>query len=507
MKRRFSIYRTRRRLAQTLATNERLSSRKVLGYSLAIFLVSFTVKSLHAVDMAPVMYTIDHPFGGLTDQYDARARLILQGKGILGPYDVDPRQTVWISQAPGYSVYLSVIYALVGSNFFTVQLVQNLLNSVTPILLFLIVGMLLSWRVGIVAGFLTGLSHHLSHISNYILPDSVSALPILLAFLILAVIRQYPHHLRGGYLYAGYLLAGLLLGCAAWLRSQTMLLGLFLAAVFLVILARRFAPRGALATLALVSLLMLVPITIKNYVVYKEFIPVNIGAGIVLWEGIADASGSRFGAVATDDEVAKQDAELYGNPAYAASWSTPDGIERDRNRVDRSLKVIKEHPLWYAGVMAKRALGMLKYSADAPLVYRARRTVSVDSDGTTGPDNSIARGVGIAAGERLAFLRPIVRLLQRLSKEAMQVFILIGGVSLGLMSRRRLAYFLALPIYYFFFQSLFHTEFRYTLPMQYFVFALAAITWTLLVSGFLNILRRQIGNRLWLRTGTAVTFE
>jgi len=49
---------------------------------------------------------------------------------------------------------------------------------------------------------------------------------------------------------------------------------------------------------------------------------------------------------------------------------------------------------------------------------------------------------------------------------------------------------LTVPLYYFLFQSAMHTEFRYTLPMQYFVFVFAAIVWVMLGGLVLNGVRR-----------------
>jgi hypothetical protein len=51
------------------------------------------------------------------------------------------------------------------------------------------------------------------------------------------------------------------------------------------------------------------------------------------------------------------------------------------------------------------------------------------------------------------------------------------------------------PAYYLLFQSLVHTEFRYTMPMHYFLFVFAAIGWVLLfaiLSGAARLLYRRI---------------
>ena len=59
-------------------------------------------------------------------------------------------------------------------------------------------------------------------------------------------------------------------------------------------------------------------------------------------------------------------------------------------------------------------------------------------------------------------------------------FILIGAFLLFAASWRRALLVATVPLYYFIFQSFIHTEFRYTLPMQYFLFVFAATVWTII---------------------------
>src|SRR4030095_17013516 len=233
--------------------------------------------------------------------------------------------------------------------------------------------------------------------------------------------------------------AGLLLGLASWLRSQTMLAGLFLVVMLALINSRRWfaVKRAAVATM--ISLLAIAPIAIRNYVVYGDFVPIQVGIGLNLWEGIADASGDRFGAVKLDTEVATQEAESYGDPRYAGSWATPDGIRRDRDRTKRSLEIIRRHPMWYAGVMMARCADMLKYSAQAPLVLTISQAGSRER---TAPNKPAWRSItpnhgSLVVGESIYWTRPVVRGLQRLAKETMQGFIILGAIILFAASWRR----------------------------------------------------------------------
>jgi hypothetical protein len=474
---RLASRKSRRWAVGSLATRQTARARTKLFLTLSIFLLAFTVRSLHAVDLAPVMYTAEQPFNGLVESYDSRAVSILRGEGLLGPYNIDPSDTRWLTQAPGYSIFLSMVYQTLGRDFYKAQLVQNALNSLSPVLLFLIAGSLISWRVGAVAGVLAALSHHLAHISNFILPDAMHALPVLGAIYLLLVAR------RSRYSYGLYAAAGLMIGLASWLRAQTMLLGLFLLVVLVMTSARRWPVLKRAALMAAISILAIAPITIRNYVVYGAFIPVQVGTGILLWEGIADASGDRFGAVSKDTEVADQDAEMYNDPRYAGSWATPDGIKRDRDRTSRSLDVILHHPIWYSGVMLERCGEMLKYSAHAPLVLTISQSKSQKRSLPIKRGwNEIASedDSSLAAGRSIFWLRQVFRALQRIAKETMLAFIILGAMILFAASWRRALFISIVPAYYFLFQSAMHTEFRYTLPMQYFMFVFAATGWVLL---------------------------
>jgi hypothetical protein len=425
------------------------------------------------------MYTTDQPFSGLTEGYDSRAVSIQRGEGFFGPYGIDPSNTAALSQAPGYSIFLSAVYSVFGRDFLNVQLVQNAINSLSPVLIFLIAGSLVSLRVGIAVGLLAALSHHLGHISNFILPDEMNALPVLGAMYLVVLAR------KRGDSYWLFAAAGLAIGLASWLRAQTMMLAVFAGLMLVIISVNQIAAVKRGVMMAAVSLLTIAPITIRNYVVYGEFVPIQLGTGLNLWEGIADASGDRFGAVRLDTEVATQEAEMYNDPRYAGSWTTPDGIRRDRDRTSRSLEVILHHPLWYSGVMLGRCGEMLKYSAHAPLVFTinqarsAQRTASIKR----GWENLASDESQVRVGPAIDWLRPIVRSLQRITKETMLLFIIIGVVILSVLSWKRSLFLIIVPLYYFVFQSAMHTEFRYTLPMQYFMFVFAGVVWVLIGAG------------------------
>ena len=490
----------RRWLCRTLATRQRMTLGTKFVFALLIFVISFSVKSLQAVDLEPVMHTAEQPGAGMSSDFDSRAVSIVAGQGILMPDNQDPSDTALLAHAPAYSIFLSAIYSVKGRSYFTVQLIQNVINSVSPVLMFLIAGSLISWRVGVASGVLAAVSHHLSYYSNLVLSDSLCALPILIA-LYLLVRAGFRRH---GSLWL-YALAGLMIGVSAWIRPNPMLLGLFCAAVLVVISGRRKRVILNAIVLASVSFLTIAPITIRNYIVYGEFVPIQIGVGLNLWEGLGDASGGRFGAT-SDHEVILQEVALYDDQRYGESWASPDGIKRDRDRVRRSLDIIAEHPVWYVGTLFGRMGEMLKDTAHAPLVFRSTDTKLKEAlsisrsakqsrrklDKRNDPQVETIDRSALTIGKSISWMRPPARALQRVTKETGLLFILVGLAILLIGSRRRALVILIVPLYYFLFQSVMHTEFRYTLAMRYFLFGFAAIVWTLLLTLAVTGLRKGV---------------
>jgi hypothetical protein len=477
----------RRWLCSTLSVGKPMKPGAKFVFSILIFTLSFATKSLHAVDQAPLMYTTRQELGELVDTYDSRATSILQGDGLLGPYYDDVRITSPISRAPGYPIFLSFLYSVFGRDHFKVQLVQNVLNSVSPILIFLIAGLLVSWKVGVASGLLAGVSHHLSVISNWILPDSLPSLLILLATLLFLTgwrLRAHSYWL--------YVLAGALLGLATLLRPLTLMMGPFLVIVLALISVRRWRAVRNAALLSLGSFLVVAPVTINNYVRYRAFVPINIQLGLLMWEGIAAASGDRFGAVLADDEVAQQEAVIYDNPSYAADWSSPDGIQRDHDRVKKSLAIIVKNPGWYGGVMWDRMGELLKYSAHAPLVYGTGNEIERSGEVRVRWRTVDRNESAVEVGRKLSWLRPPIRALQRVTKESVLALIILGLATMVILSLRRALYLLIVPLYHLLFQSAMNTEFRYGLPIHYFLFVFAAVMWVLITTVLWRFINTQL---------------
>jgi 4-amino-4-deoxy-L-arabinose transferase-like glycosyltransferase len=352
---------------------------------------------------------------------------------------------------PGYPILLSVLYRVGGQSDTATQFLQIILDSLSVVIIVLIAFEFFPAAIGVIAGLMAAFAPQFSWNSLTLLPDSLATLPLLLAMLIITKTRPRPNA-PGRSQLLSLLSAGVLIGVSVLLRANALLLAPFLAFLLLFIYKRGARLRPALILIC-GALLIISPLTIRNAIVFGRFIPVSLGAGQTLVEGIADynTDGS-LGLPQTDVELVRGEAQTSKRPDYANSLFTPDGTERDRARLARGFAVVRAHPFWFAGVMIRRAASMLRLER-TPL--RLAATSRGDSP----------------------LLQWPLRIVQKLFITAL--FLPLTLIGAGILVYRRqfqtLALLLAVPCYYFCTQSALHTEYRYVLVIHYFLFVLAAV--------------------------------
>jgi hypothetical protein len=321
-----------------------------------VFFTALGVRLLHWQDSTIEVWHGSTMMKTMGTTYEPEALSMLKDGYILFPPVFNgPSDTTMILHPPGYSILVAGLYRLFGNSDANIQLVQIICDAAAAVMIFLIAGELLPYAAAIVAGMLVALSPHLAYYSLWISPDSLAVLPILAA--IYFVIRAFK---KPGLI--TIIAAGTCLGLSCWLRSNALLLAPLVSILILLLFERgkrlRYAAIFIGATLIVIS-----PITIRNLILFHRFIPLSVGAGITLIEGIADYDKEHvFEMPFTDEEAAQIEARLYGRPDYNDDLWTSDGIERDDERFARGLVVIRSHPVWFFGVMLRRAGFMLRYN-------------------------------------------------------------------------------------------------------------------------------------------------
>jgi hypothetical protein len=325
--------------------------RRMLLICLVVFLLAFGVRLFHWQDNRPVFPKL---FTGMVENYKSNARLLLNGDVrtfVTGPSP--PGDANILTYPPGYPIILAVVFKVFGESDTPVRWVQIICDAAVAVLLVLIAAELLPLKIAATAGALAALSPQLAYYSLILLPDSLATLPILLAIYFLVRAKKSNS-------FGAAVAAGALIGVSCWLRSNALLLAPFLAIVLLLIMKRARRLRCA-AALVGAAILVIAPITIRNLVVFHRFIPLSVGVGQMLNVGISDYDKQRkFGLPGTDIETVTSEAETYNRPDYAESLFGGNGIEREQRRTSRALAVVRSHPLWFTGVVLRRAASMLR---------------------------------------------------------------------------------------------------------------------------------------------------
>jgi 4-amino-4-deoxy-L-arabinose transferase-like glycosyltransferase len=423
------------------------SSRQHLLILVLIFLIALGVRLLNWQghhDEALAVQT------SVALNYKHQARLI-QANGVTSLYDAasGTNNPDLLGHPPGYPILLSFVYRVAESDKLA-QLLQIICDSLSVVIIVLIACEFFPVAVGLIAGLMAAFAPQFSWNSLTLLPDSLAALPILVAVLVITRTRRRTK--QPNRLLLPLLAAGALIGISCWLRANAVLLAPFLALLFLFTRKQGVRLRPALVFIC-GAVLVISLLTIRNLVVFQKFIPVSLGAGQTLIEGIADynTDGS-LGLPQTDTELIRGEAETSHRPEYANSLFTPDGIERDRARMARGFAVIRTHPFWFAGVMFRRAASMLR-------LERTPLRLATANSGVSG------------------FLQWPLRMVQKLFITAL--FLPLAIIGAGILAYRKqfqtLAILLAVPFYYFCTQSALHTEYRYVLVIHYFLFVLSAL--------------------------------
>lgn len=320
-----------------------------------LFLLASGVRLLHWQDSGAAFEQGKILPAALIRSYEREADRISDQGSILFPQEtVDEGDARMIVHPPGYSILIAAMTDRETRSYTRLRLFQILLDSLSTTVVFLIAAELLPLAAAFIAGLLTALSPHLAYYSLWLTPESAAVLPVLLA--VYLTLRNSRHRLISA------AVAGVCVGVACWLRANCLLLAPFLAIMILLLFERGKKLRAA-GVMVAAALAVIAPITIRNYVVYGRFIPLSLGSGITLVEGIADYdTEERFGMPDDDRASLLKDVEWHNRPDYGGNLWSPDGVERDRARFARGFSVIRSNPGWFLGVMLRRSAFMLRYN-------------------------------------------------------------------------------------------------------------------------------------------------
>jgi len=329
----------------------RLRSRLRDPWLLIIFAAALAVR------LAYLAYLVDIPFFDApvidAEMYDDRAINILGG--------TLPEKIFY--QAPLYSVFLSAIYFVFGHNYLAVRIVQFVIGSINCVLVYVVArkvfadpaggdpverknfrlasGSPAEWTARL-AGFGAAFYGPMVHYDGELLrPTIVIFLALLLLWAILEWIEK--KHI------AWAAVAGVLLGLSAVTRENILLFAP-VAAAFMFFLSRR-RRWAAPAVFIAAAFVAIVPVTVRNYVVENDFVPISPQGGMNFYIGNSADTG-RLTALQPGiewDKMAFMPRDHLGagaKPSEYSSWF-----------FRRTFSYIASHPgAWIANLGRKFAL-------------------------------------------------------------------------------------------------------------------------------------------------------
>lgn len=195
-------------------------------------------------------------------------------------------------KAPGYAYFLSVVYRLFGLSYMAVRVVQmgaGLLSAVVALLL----GRSVFGRpVGLVAAGFMSVYWGFIYFEGQLAEVSILTLLILLFLYFLYRCARFAA-------LPNALLAGITLGIAALMRPNVLLLAVAAASWGWWVVRRR---RGSVwfpafvVPLVLALIVTIAPVTLRNYAVSGEFVPISTNLGINLYIGNNESSEGTIGS-------------------------------------------------------------------------------------------------------------------------------------------------------------------------------------------------------------------
>jgi hypothetical protein len=350
---RLGILRMPHSIAETLQP-ARIPSRRLFVICLLVFAVATGVRLLHWQNN---WLTIDNTMNKTAARYKEEAQYLSDRDfaSFIRGRSREP-DTGMLTHTPGYPILIALVHAVAGNSNLALRLVHIVCGAVAAVLVLLITVELLPIGAALLAGLFAAISPQLSYFSLVLLPDSIIGPAILIGIYLLVLTRKRPNQWL-------IVAAGICFGLSCWLRANVLLLAPFLCLSLPVLFQREKWLRYSVLLVA-AAVLAVMPITIRNTIVFKSFIPLALGTGTNLIEGIADYDpAKRFGMEQYDHEVAWHEATLYNRPDYAEDLYRPDGIPRERLRVGRAWEVIRGNKIWFLRVMAQRAGKMLTYES------------------------------------------------------------------------------------------------------------------------------------------------
>lgn len=277
-----------------------------------------------------------------SDYHNYWARAVAFGNWSPPRFEPDPR----ISQnpyfrPPGYPLFLAAVYKLTGPGYLAPRAVQMLMGLLSAVLAFVVASRWFDQRVGLIVAGLMAVYWAFIYFEGEFLEPPLSVLLVLLGLLAL-------EHWHAGPRPRGMLLVGVVIGALALVRPNALVwipvIGLWAVRVMG---AKPWRPLAqALAALAIGTVVVVLPVTVRNYEVGRDFVAISSNGGINMYIGNNDRADGQVRG--TMPGIGTLDTS-FDYPAIVASVERLTGRRMKQSEVSdylarRALEWAAKHP-------------------------------------------------------------------------------------------------------------------------------------------------------------------
>jgi tetratricopeptide (TPR) repeat protein len=272
-------------------------------------------------------------------------------------------------RAPLYPYFLSFVYHTCGINLLVPRIIQSFIGSVNCVLIAMIGTFLFKKRIGVIAGLTAGVYPLFIYFDNELLIPAILMFFVLLGFYMM--LRLSARDVSK----MGWFFIGIVWGLAAITRPNVLLFLLILP--FWLLKRLKEKAKTAILCGALGVLSMIIPITVRNYIVSREFVLVAWQGGINFYIGNNPYSDGVRAVIPGTRETwwgGFHDAKRFAEEALKRKLTNS---EIDKYWFYQGFKFIKEKPLHACRLFLQKAylfFGGFEFSNNRDIYFFTRLT-------------------------------------------------------------------------------------------------------------------------------------
>jgi Flp pilus assembly protein TadD/4-amino-4-deoxy-L-arabinose transferase-like glycosyltransferase len=315
-------------------------------FCLLLFIISLALHLIHLSSLG-VNNPLLLPLNPDSDLFNSLAQNITQG-------NIIQQQPFFIG--PLYSYFLALFYAIFGESYLPIRYFQIFLSALVPAFAYIVALKTYNRAVAVIAGLAIALYLPFVFFDVLLLPV---ALEVFLVTLALLLLLGFPQGMRWRYLFAGACI-----GLLSLSRPNMVILPLFLivAAFFYREPTKLWQRFKWIIPLFVGMALVILPVTIHNYYLSGELIPITSHGGINFYVG---NNPEATGAFHAPQDISATPMELnQAEPKRIAEEEL--GRELSPNQVSgywfsKGLEFIRQNPVDFLRLLGRKAVLLSNY--------------------------------------------------------------------------------------------------------------------------------------------------